>query len=585
MTYNIYKSDGTPVIVEDDAIDFAYYNPTGGGSSLAGTTPAQGLGVQLIGRDTIDYGASIAQNIIQMTENFASGTGYQPSDTIALQGQLWFNKLSSTSGNLYVRTSGNTTGGMANWNQIATLNSSGIFNGTSMYANNLTGGTPGAISYQTSPNTSAMLPIGNLGQVLTVVNVGGVNSPVWSSTPILSGINFNNIPNGALSTGGAFTLGSTTITLGSALNIIDGMTNITSNTFTGNLSGTATGNVPITGGTMTGNLILNADPSLPLGAATKEYVDYAVSRGGSYLAGHGISINAATTPSTISNTGVLGINSSGTISASEDSNGIVTLNVTGVVNSAFGLIGGSSGSLPYQTSSSTTAFLPPGNAGTVLTIVNGTPTWVDPTTDGVTSLTAGSNIVLSGNKGNITISSSSIATAIGNNGTQANAMIFNQDGKLTSTPTYIWGSDNNSQSDLYNTSTMIVGSANSIGGWTASKINSAMFGVYNQLTLGINNSMSWTINPTGGAGGYFILKFGKIPASTGGNNGYQGSVTFNTGAFPNICYGVMLNPFGQGAIGGDNGPLSPYNMSESGFDIWSLSDAAYYDGFYMAWGF
>lgn len=39
------------------------------------------------------------------------------------------------------------------------------------------------------------------------------------------------------------------------------------------LNTSLTGYVPITGGTMTGFLILNADPILPLGAATKEYVD------------------------------------------------------------------------------------------------------------------------------------------------------------------------------------------------------------------------------------------------------------------------------------------------------------------------
>ena len=63
MSYSIYKSDGTPITVDDNAIDVAYYNSLGGGpypgesgSALSG----QGMGTQLIGRNTVDYGAVIA---------------------------------------------------------------------------------------------------------------------------------------------------------------------------------------------------------------------------------------------------------------------------------------------------------------------------------------------------------------------------------------------------------------------------------------------------------------------------------------------------------------------------------------------
>ena len=121
MAYTIHKSDGTAVTVADNSIDTAYYNSTGGG----GVTPAQGLGTQLVGRNTIDYGAAIAQNFLQLTENFSSGTGFFPSDATALQGQLWFNKTSSTAGKLYVRVSGATSGGLANWQQVLTTNTSG----------------------------------------------------------------------------------------------------------------------------------------------------------------------------------------------------------------------------------------------------------------------------------------------------------------------------------------------------------------------------------------------------------------------------------------------------------------------------
>lgn len=120
MAYTIHKSDGTVVTVADNTLDAAYYNGAGGSLGL-------GQGVQLVGRNTIDYGAAIAQNILQMTENFASGptTLNVPSDATALQGQLWFNKTSGTAGNLYVRVSGATSGGILNWQQVITVDSTG----------------------------------------------------------------------------------------------------------------------------------------------------------------------------------------------------------------------------------------------------------------------------------------------------------------------------------------------------------------------------------------------------------------------------------------------------------------------------
>lgn len=93
MAYSIHKSDGTLVSVADNAIDTDFYNPVGGSTGL-------GMGVQLIGRNAIDYGAAVAQTFLQMTENFSSATGTQPIGANALQGQLWYDKTLST---LYVR--------------------------------------------------------------------------------------------------------------------------------------------------------------------------------------------------------------------------------------------------------------------------------------------------------------------------------------------------------------------------------------------------------------------------------------------------------------------------------------------------
>lgn len=110
MAYQLFTPTGsahatTPITVPDNAIDVALFDST------------NNVGVQLVGRNSIDYGTAVAQNTVQMVTNFA-GT-VLPSDSIALQGQLWFNALSATTGNLYVRQTSNPTGGLANWQQIA----------------------------------------------------------------------------------------------------------------------------------------------------------------------------------------------------------------------------------------------------------------------------------------------------------------------------------------------------------------------------------------------------------------------------------------------------------------------------------
>lgn len=121
MAYTIHKSDGTTVTVADNAIDNEFYNPTGGSSG--GSSPGLGTGPRLIGRNTLDYGASVAQNFLQMTENFSSVTGTQPLGVFALQGQLWFDKSLAL---LYVRSTPGVLGSnsMANWQRLVTTSGS-----------------------------------------------------------------------------------------------------------------------------------------------------------------------------------------------------------------------------------------------------------------------------------------------------------------------------------------------------------------------------------------------------------------------------------------------------------------------------
>lgn len=85
MPYTIYKSTGEPVIVDDGVISNEFYNPTANGAG-------KGVGIQLVGRNVLDYGAAIAQNFLQLASNFADDTA--PSNSTAQRGQLWYNTAS-----------------------------------------------------------------------------------------------------------------------------------------------------------------------------------------------------------------------------------------------------------------------------------------------------------------------------------------------------------------------------------------------------------------------------------------------------------------------------------------------------------
>ena len=121
MAYTIYHADGTSVNVPDNAIDTEFYNSNANGVG-------KGIGTQLVGRNAINYGTPVAQNFLQLTENFA-GTNI-PQDAYALQGQLWFEKdatTPSTAGKLNVRisTTGNTGAISANWREVVVYDAAG----------------------------------------------------------------------------------------------------------------------------------------------------------------------------------------------------------------------------------------------------------------------------------------------------------------------------------------------------------------------------------------------------------------------------------------------------------------------------
>jgi hypothetical protein len=153
MAYNIYKSIGTTVSVPDSVVDQAFNNSAANGG--------KGIGVQIPGIGS-PYVAPIAQNFLQITENFC-GT-ILPPDTTALQGQLWFNRTSGTTGDLYVRVSDAPVGGIANWKQISVTGSAA--------ASFVPYFVPAATTFTVPVNQQALwtIPIDNEG----VIDVEGI---------------------------------------------------------------------------------------------------------------------------------------------------------------------------------------------------------------------------------------------------------------------------------------------------------------------------------------------------------------------------------------------------------------------------
>jgi hypothetical protein len=250
-----------------------------------------------------------------------------------------------------------------------------------------------------------------------------------------------------------------------------------------------------------------------------------------YTAGTGISIDAS---DVISNTGVLSVLGSTNIGVSTAS-GAVTLSVQGTVPSAgisSNLFGGNVGSLPFQTSSSTTAMLPPGNEGEVLTIQNGIPSW---TTSALANLKAGNGISIS----NGIVSNTGIVNVVG---TPQQISAINIDGVISlslpqplsqsSSPTFISVTLGTTPISSYmkNGSLAVGGSKNGYCGFEFTSSygsRSLLISTSNTPTSGLFNTAqnSWDWQFTGGT-----LTVGTVPAQNIGKGTAPISITGNAGS-------------------------------------------------------
>jgi hypothetical protein len=172
--YVIYHADGSTVTIPGAAI---YTATTFSGTAGSGLSGGAGTGLQLVGKAKPGYGAVIAQNFLQLMENFASITADRPADPTSLIGQTWFDKTNLT---LNVKTGPNT------WVELVkagaafgTPTSGNLANCTGYLISNLAGGPVSILQGGTGQTTAnaalnAFLPsqTGNSGKVLTTDGAG-----------------------------------------------------------------------------------------------------------------------------------------------------------------------------------------------------------------------------------------------------------------------------------------------------------------------------------------------------------------------------------------------------------------------------
>lgn len=106
MPYNVYTASGTLHQIPDLTYDHTFYDPNANGNG-------RGVGLQLPGAHVSYYGPAIAQNFLQLMQNFAGPT--PPSDSTSLIGQLWFNTEETV---MYVKARNDPNGGLANWDVL-----------------------------------------------------------------------------------------------------------------------------------------------------------------------------------------------------------------------------------------------------------------------------------------------------------------------------------------------------------------------------------------------------------------------------------------------------------------------------------
>lgn len=272
--------------------------------------------------------------------------------------------------------------------------------GTATLATNLAGGAAGNLVYQSGTNTTAFVTAGTSGQLLVS---NGTSAPSWatpSTITVGTATTATNVAGGALGsvpyqTGSGAT---TFLALGTTNNVLtagvagpqyvaQSTLSVGSATTATNIAGGVTGAVPYQ--TSAGTTTLLAPGSngyvLTMASGIPSWAAAGTATTATNLAGG----SAGTLPyqSATGTTAFLSTGSAGQFLISTGASAPAwTSGSTLSVGTSTNLAGGTTGSVPYQSSTGTTTLLAPGTNGYVLTLAGGVPTWA-----------AGSSVSLSAN--------------------------------------------------------------------------------------------------------------------------------------------------------------------------------------------
>jgi hypothetical protein len=200
---------------------------------------------------------------------------------------------------------------------------------------------------------------------------------------------------------------------------------------------------------------------------------------------------------------------------------------------ATNLAGGAAGSVPYQSASSTTALLPAGSNGQVLTLAGGIPSWATPTTGTVTS------VAQSFTGGIISVGGSPVTTS----GTLALTVAGTSGGIPYFSSATTWA-----------TSAALAANALVIGGGAGVAPSTTTTGTGVVTALGVNTGSAGAFVVNGGALG--TPSSGTVTNLTGtasiNINGTVGASTPTTGAFTTL---LINSTFSANGSVGTNGQV------------------------------
>jgi len=471
-----------------------------------------------------------------------------PTYTVNAQGQLTLaadvsiaiNANQITSGTIASSLISGSYSGITGVGTLVDLTVTNVINGSingnaatattavsSATSTNLSGGSTGAIPYQTAAGATTFLASG------TGVLVGG-SAPSYTTTPALVGTNFTGTASGLSIGGNAATATTATNIAGGTVNAIPYQNAAGSSTF-------------LAAGTVGYILQTNSTSSPPAWIDPNGLtVGYATNISGGVAGAVPYQSAVGTTGFSAAGTASQVLLSGGTGSPTWANQNTLSVGYSDNLN------GGAAGSLPYQTGSNTTGFIATSTNGYVLTLTAGLPGWAALPATGVTIV----DDTTTNATRYLTFTSATTGNITTENVSSTNLQFNPSTGALTSTsltPTNavgaIYGGTGLSS---YTTGDLIYASATN----TLSKIAAGTNGYILTMVAGIP---AWAAN-TGGVTSFQTSLNGLTPSSSttgaitlaGTLGAISGGTGFSTYATGDLIYASATNTLSK-LTAGTNG--------------------------------